>query len=88
MGTSKLHKKDFDAMRLDLMNAYPDNLGWHDKVSKMPYRQVIAIHNKLKNDKKLGSKPKEAYHQMTIWEYLTEMDILKEENKDGLAVTN
>ena len=81
---SDLHKKDFDAMRLDLINAYPDSPNWHDKVSKMPNRQVIAIHNKLKNAKQLGSKPINLFHQMTIWEYMTRMDILKEE-KDELA---
>lgn len=56
-------------MRLYLMNRYPESMFWHQKVKKMPTKQVVAIY------KKMVEKSREAletsdYHQMDMFEYM------------------
>ena len=34
-------------MRLYLMGQYPESMFWHNKVQKMPTRQVVAVYRKM-----------------------------------------
>lgn len=61
-------------MRLYLMNRYPNRLWWHEKVQKMPTKQVVAIYRKMTN-----SQPKKietedgSYHQINMFEYMASL---------------
>lgn len=67
-------------MRKYVADEYPDSVGWHQKVAKMPTNQVIAIFKRFKNHK-INEKKKrleeESYHQIDIWEYMTHLALEK-----------
>ena len=56
-------------MRLYLIKQYPDSMFWHQKVQKMPTKQVVAIYKKMTTRK---DKPKndDGYHQIDMFEYM------------------
>ena len=55
-------------MRLFVMGLYPDKLWWHEKVQKMPTKQIYAIYEKYKENKR--RKKPEGYHQIDMFEYM------------------
>lgn len=57
-------------MRLYLMNMYPDRLNWHQKVQKMPTKQVVAIYKKYTKPPKAVHMDGSDYHQIDIFEYM------------------
>lgn len=59
-------------MRLHLIDQYPDSMRWHEKVQKMPTRQVVAIYNKMANRGIPGYVS--SYHQIDMFEYLASIE--------------
>ena len=69
-------------MRNYISGCYP-SMGWKDKVSRMPTRQVYAVYNSLKRkEEKLNIKwfnrEPEGYHQIDMFEYLYSINNGKE----------
>lgn len=59
-------------MRQYIMSRYPDKMYWHEKVQKMPTRQVIAIYNSMtRRPKKVVYDPN--YHQIDMFEYMASL---------------
>ena len=59
-------------MRQYIMSRYPNKMYWHEKVQKMPTRQVIAIYNNMtKRSKKVSYDPN--YHQIDMFEYMASL---------------
>lgn len=65
-------------MRLYLMRQYPESMFWHEKVRKMPTRQVVAIFKKMYGKSREGlerSVEREAnYHQIDMFEYMASLN--------------
>lgn len=60
-------------MRLYLMKQYPESMFWHNKVQKMPTRQVVAIYRKM-NGKSREALETSDYHQIDMFEYLASLN--------------
>ncbi len=56
-------------MRLYLMRQYPESMFWHNKVQKMPTRQVVAIYKKM-HGKSRQALETSSYHQIDMFEYM------------------
>ena len=61
-------------MRLYLMSRYPDQLHWHQKVQKMPTRQVVAIYKKMTTRHKAVIYNDPNYHQIDMFEYMASLE--------------
>lgn len=61
-------------MRLYLMSKYPNKMHWHERVQKMPTRQVIAIYNNMtRRSKKADDNTNYHYHQIDMFEYIASL---------------
>ena len=65
-------------MRQFILSEYPNSTKFHEKVLKMPTNQVIAVYhsllnrkNRIESSKNHENPPKEEFHQMDIFEWLT-----------------
>ena len=74
-----------EQMREQIAKAYGGDI-WQDKVKKMPEQQVIAIYfkmlrdnpNLLKKERSIDNQnKKEEYHQITIFDYVSERSLEK-----------
>lgn len=57
-------------MRLFVMNLYPDKIWWHEKVQRMPTKQIVAIYKKYATPSKTKHKKDPNYHQIDMFEYM------------------
>ena len=65
-------------MRLYLMAKYPKSLRWHERVEKMPTRQVVAVYHSMSR-RNIPIPEPEGYHQIDMFEYEAS---LKENNTE------
>lgn len=65
-------------MRNYISDEYPESVGWHRKVSKMPTNQVIAIYHKFVKhhaNEERKKRQEQQFHQMDMFEYMTMLAI-------------
>lgn len=60
-------------MRQYIMDLYPEKIWWHEKVQKMPTKQVVAIYNSYKNKRPRKSSESNSYHQIDMFEYMASL---------------
>lgn len=65
---------EIGTMKSAIMSVYPGSRAWQERVIRMPDRQVIAIYNDFMKRGRFekNNKNSSSYHQMTIFEYMTE----------------
>lgn len=57
-----------------IMDRYPDDIYWHEKVRNMSNKQAYAIYNHMRDIDYKNEVFERDYHQITIFEYLMEKE--------------